>query len=59
MDHRQEIHKLIDQMPAATLPELHAYLQKLAEANEADATLALRLRQILEEDSNLLHRLAQ
>jgi hypothetical protein len=54
-----EIQKSLDRVPESTLNEILALLKQAERNSEEKVNLARNLRHILEEDKNLLDRLAK
>ncbi|MEO5907348.1 MAG: hypothetical protein ABIQ11_11515 [Saprospiraceae bacterium] len=56
---RQEIVKALEQVPDEVLADLLEYLNELKSKSEDQVVKIKHFRRILEEDKNLLRRLAQ
>lgn len=56
---KQEIVKVLDQVPDEVLTDLLEYLNELKNKSEDQVLKVKHFRRILEEDTNLLRRLAQ
>jgi len=56
---KSEIHKSIDGLPESVLLELLEYLKQLNSISKGEIELSKNLSKILQEDKNLLRRLAQ
>ncbi len=54
-----EIEKVLDTIPEDTLSSVLEYLKGVAVAKKDDVLFSENLRKIIEEDSELLHKLAQ
>ncbi|MFP9113584.1 hypothetical protein ACLI1A_06560 [Flavobacterium sp. RHBU_3] len=54
-----EIEKVLDTIPEDTLSSVLEYLKGVAVAKKEDVLFSENLRKIIEEDSELLHKLAQ
>lgn len=59
MQVKEEIVKIVDNLPDDFLQELLQYLKKLDQASQANAKLSLNLNAILIEDKEVLSKLAQ
>jgi hypothetical protein len=53
------INKVIDNMPEDILEEVFNYLKSMTNKSKSDIILSQNLSRILDEDKNLLERLAQ
>lgn len=56
---KDEINRVINTMPDTTLEAVLSYLKNVAETDLQNVKRANNLKRILEEDDNLLRRLAQ
>jgi hypothetical protein len=56
---KQKIYKVIDNMPDEVLEDVYKYLESLKSRSRSDIIISQNLARILEEDKNLLERLAQ
>ena len=56
---KDEINKIIDGLPDDLLNDLLVYLQEVEKKPASSINLVANFRKILNEDRNLLHRLAQ
>ena len=56
---KSEIQKSLDKVPESVLNQVLSFLKKAENQSEDKLKLAQNLRQILEEDNNLLERLAK
>jgi len=56
---KERINKVLDSIPDEVLEELLKYLKSLTNKSKEDMLLSQNLKRILEEDKNLLERLAQ
>ncbi|AYL96980.1 hypothetical protein [Mucilaginibacter celer] len=56
---KQEINKVLENVPEEALADVLLYLQHLQAKTPADIKLTINLRQILNEDKELLEKLAQ
>jgi hypothetical protein len=55
---RQEIHRVVDNMPEDVLQNVLEYFKELEHSSKDKIKLAQSLRTILTEDKELLHKLA-
>ena len=55
---RQEIHKVVDNMPEEVLQNVLEYFHELEHSSRDKVKLAQNLKTILSEDKELLHKLA-
>ncbi len=55
---RQEIHKVVDNMPEEILQNILEYFKELEHSSKDKVKLAQNLKLILSEDKELLHKLA-
>ena len=55
---RQEIHKVVDNMPEEILQNILEYFKELEHSSKDKVKLAQNLKIILSEDKELLHKLA-
>jgi len=55
---RQEIHKVVDNMPEEVLQNVLEYFHELEHSSKDQIKLAQNLKTILSEDKELLHKLA-
>lgn len=58
-DKKEKIYKILDKMPEAFLDTLLTYLEELKEEASEEDVLMQHFDKIMEEDYNLLKRLAQ
>jgi hypothetical protein len=56
---KERINKVLDSIPDEVLEEVLKYLKSLTNKTKEDMLLSQNLKRILEEDKNLLERLAQ
>jgi hypothetical protein len=56
---KERINKVLDSIPDEVLEEVLRYLKSLTNKSKEDMLLSQNLKRILEEDKNLLERLAQ
>ena len=56
---KREIQKVIDQVPEEQLDDILLYLKEFQERNKSQNNVNQHLKKILEEDRELLKRLAQ
>lgn len=56
---KKEISKVLDQVPEKLLADILDLLKKVQSKETSNATLTANFKKILEEDSDLLHKLAQ
>jgi hypothetical protein len=56
---KERINKVLDSIPEEVLEEVLKYLKSLTNKSKEDMLLSQNLKRILEEDKNLLERLAQ
>lgn len=56
---KDRINKVLDSIPDEVLEEVLKYLKSLTNKSKKDIALSQNLSRILEEDKNLLERLAQ
>ena len=56
---KKEISKVLDQMPEKLLADILDLLKEVQSKETSNATLTSNFKKILEEDSDLLHKLAQ
>lgn len=56
---KEKIYKVLDNMPDDLLEDVFKYLKSLTNKSKGDILLSQNLGRILEEDKNLLERLAQ
>jgi len=56
---KERINKVLDSIPDEVLEEVLKYLKSLTNKSKEDMLLSQNLKRILEEDKNLLERLAQ
>lgn len=56
---KSEIQKTLDNIPEDVLQDILGYLKELQNKSSDQAKLGKNLRDILKEDKELLHRLAQ
>ena len=58
-DLKKEIEKIIGDFPDSVLEDLILYLRKLKDVSEQEVMNAERIKKILQEDSELLKKLAK
>lgn len=58
LEMRAEIHKAIDELPEAILPELLLYVKQLQKSAAEKDDINRFIEKVFEEDHNLLKRLA-
>ena len=56
---KDKINKVLDTIPEDVLEEVFTYLKSLTNKSKSKVVLSQNLKKILEEDKNLLERLAQ
>jgi hypothetical protein len=56
---KRKIYKVIDNMPDEVLEDVYKYLESLKSRSKSEIIISQNLARILEEDKNLLERLAQ
>jgi hypothetical protein len=56
---KKEIHKVIEQVPENLLADILDLLKEVQSEKSSKATLTSNFKKILEEDSDLLHKLKQ
>jgi hypothetical protein len=56
---KQKIYKVLDNMPDEVLEDVYKYLESLKSRSRTEITISQNLARILQEDKNLLERLAQ
>jgi restriction endonuclease Mrr len=56
---KERINKVLDSIPDEVLEEVLKYLKSLTNKSKDNIVLSQNLKRILEEDKNLLERLAQ
>lgn len=56
---KEKIYKVLDNMSDDILEDVFKYLKSLTKKSKSDIQLSHNLRKILEEDKNLLERLAR
>jgi hypothetical protein len=56
---KDKINKVLDNIPEDVLEEVFKYLKSLTNKSKSNVVLSQNLKKILEEDKNLLERLAQ
>lgn len=59
MEVKQEINQIIDNLPSEVLTDLLQYLQQLEKVSSRKMRLSIHLQTILEEDEEVLTKLAQ
>jgi hypothetical protein len=56
---KQKIYKVLDNMPDEVLEDVYKYLESLKSSSRTEITISQNLARILQEDKDLLERLAQ
>jgi len=56
---KSEIQKVLDEVPETVLENVLTFLKELQKQPKENIQLVSHLKQILEEDNDLLHKLAQ
>ena len=56
---KQKIYKVIDTMPDELLEDIYKYLESIKNRSGSEIIISQNLARILEEDKNLLERLAK
>ena len=59
MDTRKEIAEIVDRLPEDALKELLRHLQELDSSKEKKIPLLKHLKRVMEEDNEVLQRLAK